>query len=369
MRELGVGYRRGRRLFRVLAEVAQTGSDGADPGAVQQAEGGVAQHGDHRRPLSQMHLASVFAQGHILGPMQPVLDAPVAALQRQQPVGGPDLGWQAGDPVAHLALGLAVLAPDALHPEDLGRPRPVQVAAQVDRGNQVAHLVLPPMPPHAGARLAAVVQGRRAYGPRWVEQPGNILVEGGLVLLDQQQGVAPGSQYLLTQVALAEERIAGQINARGFAEVVGGEVARLQRYRHPFSLAYLDLDDFKTINDRLGHRAGDVVLRTVAVTLRRSLRPSDVVARLGGDEFAILLPETDAAAAQAVLERVRTTLVLVGQEQDGPVTASIGLLTCRRPAAVEEVLERADRLMYAGKRQGKNQVQQEVINGSRPSRP
>ena len=171
------------------------------------------------------------------------------------------------------------------------------------------------------------------------------------------------------QARARQDQLTGLTNGRGFTEAVGGEVARLQRYRHPFSLAYLDLDDFKTINDRQGHRAGDAVLRTVAVTLRRSLRPSDVVARLGGDEFAILLPETDAAAAQAVLERVRTTLVLVSQGQDGPVTASIGLLTCRRPAAVEEVLERADRLMYAGKRQGKNQVQQEVINGSRPSRP
>ena len=85
--------------------------------------------------------------------------------------------------------------------------------------------------------------------------------------------------------------LTGAVNSRLFYEMAQMEIERLQRYGHPFTLAYIDLDNFKSVNDQFGHSMGDQVLRTVVTTARKHLRVTDVVARLGGDEFALLLPD------------------------------------------------------------------------------
>src|SRR5437773_2624774 len=107
------------------------------------------------------------------------------------------------------------------------------------------------------------------------------------------------------------DALTGAPNARAFYELAGAEIARARRYIHPFSVAYLDLDDFKLVNDRLGHLAGDAVLRSVARALGGVLRASDVVARLGGDEFAVLLPEAGAAPARLATDKLRQALAEV----------------------------------------------------------
>jgi diguanylate cyclase (GGDEF)-like protein len=121
------------------------------------------------------------------------------------------------------------------------------------------------------------------------------------------------------------------------------------------------VDDFKQVNDHLGHSAGDRLLRTVADTIRENVRGIDVVARLGGDEFAILMPETDGAAAGVVVRRVRRRLLDAARAGGWPVTFSIGVVTFDTPpASCDEMLQAADDLMYAAKRHGKNAIRQRV---------
>lgn len=153
------------------------------------------------------------------------------------------------------------------------------------------------------------------------------------------------------------DHLTGVLNGRAFTEVLIAEIDRSRRYGRPFSVAYLDLDNFKTVNDRYGHTAGDDLLRAVAELIQTSLRRTDTVARLGGDEFAVLLPETDAAAAEAAVGNMRAGVAAVMRERDWPVTLSVGVLTCSEPpGGVDEIIARADALMYEAKKEGKDRV-------------
>lgn len=151
--------------------------------------------------------------------------------------------------------------------------------------------------------------------------------------------------------------LTGIANARMFSELAKTEIDRARRYKHPFSVAYIDIDDFKVINDRFGHHTGDSVLRAIARGIRGNLRVVDVSARLGGDEFAVLLPETGAEAATHALGKLRLRLLQLMEENRWPLTLSVGAVTFNRPpASVDDMLRRADTLMYAVKRQGKNSI-------------
>ncbi|HEX8561233.1 MAG TPA: GGDEF domain-containing protein [Pyrinomonadaceae bacterium] len=155
--------------------------------------------------------------------------------------------------------------------------------------------------------------------------------------------------------------LTGAFNGRSFAEAAEAEIQRARRHGHTFSVAFMDVDDFKQVNDRLGHSAGDRLLRLVADTARANVRAVDVVARLGGDEFAVLMPETDDRSAQVVLRRVRRQLRDAAQAEGWPVTFSAGLITwVEPPASVDAMLRAADELMYAAKRHGKNSVRHAV---------
>ena len=123
----------------------------------------------------------------------------------------------------------------------------------------------------------------------------------------------------------------------------------------------LDLDHFKYINDRLGHRAGDQVLIQLVQTIQAELRTIDILGRYGGEEFAILLPETGSEKAMAAAERIRETIETrdfnLG-ETSAHITASLGIVTYIPPeeATIDELLDRADQAMYIAKRSGRNQV-------------
>jgi diguanylate cyclase (GGDEF)-like protein len=151
--------------------------------------------------------------------------------------------------------------------------------------------------------------------------------------------------------------LTGVLNSRAFGEVAAAEILRAQRYPHAFTIAYFDLDNFKAVNDRMGHSMGDALLRTVAGLMSGSLRATDVVARLGGDEFAVLMPETDSDAARIGIEKLRTTLLSEMQRHGWPVTFSIGALTFRSPPdTADELIALADNLMYEVKRGSKDGV-------------
>ncbi|MDH5487040.1 MAG: GGDEF domain-containing protein [Gammaproteobacteria bacterium] len=153
------------------------------------------------------------------------------------------------------------------------------------------------------------------------------------------------------------DNLTGAVNARFFYELVKMEIVRSQRNHRPFTLAYIDLDNFKTINDSLGHNVGDKVLRAIVQHAVSRLRKTDVVSRLGGDEFAFLLPETDQAAAQVFISKIQLSLLEELRRNNWPITLSIGVLTCvDTPVSPDELIKQADGLMYSVKNNGKNSI-------------
>ena len=162
--------------------------------------------------------------------------------------------------------------------------------------------------------------------------------------------------------------LTGATNTRAFHERLTAEVDRAKRYHHPFTLAYVDIDNFKAINDVFGHQTGDDLLCAVVRTLERNIRTSDLVARLGGDEFALLLPETGTESAEPVLQKLQRDLLEVMQGNNWPVTFSIGLAVFTSvPSSVAEVVRFADALMYSAKKNGKNSMCHQVFNNSENS--
>lgn len=146
-------------------------------------------------------------------------------------------------------------------------------------------------------------------------------------------------------------------NSQHFAELAALELERCRRYGHPFSLVYMDIDDFKLVNDRYGHTAGNDLLYRVAQTIRKNIRAIDIVARLGGDEFAILLPETNYEQATIIVPKLRRTLLEALKEQKWQSTFSFGMVTFfRAPQSFDDMIKRADDLMYEAKLDGKNRV-------------
>jgi diguanylate cyclase (GGDEF)-like protein len=159
--------------------------------------------------------------------------------------------------------------------------------------------------------------------------------------------------------------VTGVLNSRAFYEVAANRLERSKRKERPLTLAYIDLDNFKYINDRLGHLKGDEVLRAVAETLLKTLRSTDVIARLGGDEFIVLLPNSYPDAALHAIERVRLALGQRMQQDHRPVTFSIGLVTCdcsKCEQTLDTMIRAADDAMYVAKRKGKNTIDQNVLD-------
>jgi len=153
------------------------------------------------------------------------------------------------------------------------------------------------------------------------------------------------------------DHLTGIANRRLFFSLVQTEIQRSRRYKHPFTLAYVDIDDFKSINDQYGHTTGDAILHQVAQIVKNSLRIVDTVARLAGDEFAILLPETGMIAARTVFGKIQTNLKNIKEQYDCAVTVSIGAVSFKdAPETVDEAIKIADDLMYTAKHRGKDRI-------------
>lgn len=157
------------------------------------------------------------------------------------------------------------------------------------------------------------------------------------------------------------DHLTGIANRRRFYEQAEEEIRRVRRYRDPFTLLYIDIDNFKTVNDTLGHNEGDRLLLSVASTMRIIFRESDTVARLGGDEFGLILPKTGEQEAVTVAGKMRAALKAIVEEK-WPVTFSIGMITYREaPASTDEMVLAADHLMYEVKSTGKNEIRHRVV--------
>jgi diguanylate cyclase (GGDEF)-like protein len=166
---------------------------------------------------------------------------------------------------------------------------------------------------------------------------------------DEQRARALAAAERLLNV----DPLTGLLNRRG----VEARIAQLLAAGVPFSLAMADLDGFKLLNDTHGHAVGDRALRLFAHTLAASVRPGDEAARFGGEEFVVLLPNADADAATAVLERVRGALRRALADADvPPFTSSFGVADRCCNATADEILEHADRALYAAKRAGRDRV-------------
>jgi diguanylate cyclase (GGDEF)-like protein len=149
--------------------------------------------------------------------------------------------------------------------------------------------------------------------------------------------------------------LTGAANVRSFMELLRAEADRAARYGRAFTIAYLDLDNFKAVNDSFGHAAGDAVLQTVVAAARKHMRSTDSVARMGGDEFMLLFPELEGRAARAAIDKIRLCIVQEMEVHEWPVTVSIGALTCRDAAAdPNRLIKQADDLMYRAKAAGRN---------------
>lgn len=171
-------------------------------------------------------------------------------------------------------------------------------------------------------------------------------------------------EMLVTRIELERQArtdpLTGAINRREFARIAGEELARHARLGKPLSVLMLDLDHFKSVNDRFGHSAGDAVLVEVTHRTQAVLRSYDRLARTGGEEFCILLPEASPDEAQAIAERVRSTLSAKPIDANGSsvtITTSIGIANAKvGELQIEGLMQRADAALYSAKNAGRNRV-------------
>jgi diguanylate cyclase (GGDEF)-like protein len=154
----------------------------------------------------------------------------------------------------------------------------------------------------------------------------------------------------------ASDPLTGLANRRALTTALTREVARSVRTKEPLSLAIMDIDFFKKINDTYGHMAGDDVLRAVADSMAATVRDVDVVARYGGEEFAIVLPNCPSEGALIVVERVRTAVASLNTVAKVTVSAGIATAAGTAGADAERLMADADEALYASKRAGRDRA-------------
>ncbi len=161
------------------------------------------------------------------------------------------------------------------------------------------------------------------------------------------------------------DALTGLSSSRKFYTELENELNRSKRYGHMFSLAYIDVDNFKSINDTLGHPVGDELLTQLSKTLQISLRATDTIARIGGDEFVCLLPESDQIAAKSAILNAEKKLKDTMKKHNWDVSFSIGVVTFEMlPENVTQSVKLADDLMYQVKRGKKNDIAYKVWRGA-----
>ncbi|MDY7115583.1 diguanylate cyclase [Halomonas sp. SSL-5] len=201
-----------------------------------------------------------------------------------------------------------------------------------------------------------------AEGMRWVEAratplargQGDLMWDGLLIDIDERKQVEQRVQRLV-----GTDMLTGALNRRAFLEQGEAALARAFRHGQTLSLAMLDLDHFKALNDTYGHAVGDLALQAFATTCRESLRPYDLFARIGGEEFVVVLVDSRPEEAWSVLERLRQAVAAIELESEAEVvrfTVSLGLAVLVGEGSLESGLAQADRALYRAKRSGRNRI-------------
>jgi diguanylate cyclase (GGDEF)-like protein len=237
--------------------------------------------------------------------------------------------------------GLEGIALSEMAPRAASAPRPV-LAAPIVREEELLGLVTV-VDPEGGA-----------FGAGDVETLSGLAVQAGVAIENARL-------HRVVEQQAVTDSLTGLANRRQFYEVLGREFERAQRFRQHLALILLDIDDFKLINDSLGHLAGDAVLHAVAQTVQGLIREIDVAARYGGEEFAVLLPQTGREGAAHLAERLRIAIaereiVFAGTPIEG-VTASFGVAAGPDEGMTQiDLVASADAALYQAKRGGKNDV-------------
>ncbi len=184
-------------------------------------------------------------------------------------------------------------------------------------------------------------------------------LRSGMRVLDLQAGLLAAQDALRRHATL--DHLTGLWNRRMILEQLDRELNRVRREKRPLSVALLDIDRFKYVNDHYGHAAGDAVLRDAATAINSQLREYDFVGRYGGEEFILLLPGCEAADGQMIAERVRTRIAaepIKFGELLIPVTASLGVASTRAPDIIgTDLIAAADSALYRAKEGGRDRVE------------
>ncbi|MEX1056469.1 MAG: GGDEF domain-containing protein, partial [Natronospirillum sp.] len=176
----------------------------------------------------------------------------------------------------------------------------------------------------------------------------------------EEQNQTIREEFECARLQALTDTLTGLPNRSAYMQRLSDEYERFKRYSTPLTLCVLDVDFFKTVNDNLGHTAGDKVLKILSRELRRLLRESDFIGRHGGEEFVILLPATPLEDGLAAMEKLRDRIEAAPfhfRSKPVPITVSIGCAEFSAGEAPEAVFERADRAMYRAKELGRNRVE------------
>lgn len=246
--------------------------------------------------------------------------------------------------------GLPLCVPDVRAHDDLFRSRP----------RYRSHSFVA-VPVRAGQRILGVISAtdREDDRPFTREDVSSLRVLAAPVALAlaRELAVSEAEQYAH---AAAIDPLSGLFNRRYLHVRLEEELERARRHQIPLALLMIDLDDFKMVNDKYGHLAGDSVIKEVAVILRRTVRMFDVCTRYGGEEFAILMPNSGAQSAATVAERIRRRIESYRFSEPAlaplTVTASIGLAVSTTQLLPRDLIDRADQALYQAKSLGKNRV-------------
>jgi diguanylate cyclase (GGDEF)-like protein/PAS domain S-box-containing protein len=197
---------------------------------------------------------------------------------------------------------------------------------------------------------------------RMIEFEGDAALLAGISDVTEQKSLEERLRDLATKDELTD-----LYNRRHFIELAEIELSRSRRKSAPTSLAMLDIDHFKLVNDHFGHAVGDRALFELARAMKETLRGSDVSARIGGEEFVVLLPETNLEGALAVTERLRERVgrseIPIGDGRVAKITVSAGVAELQPTEGLDALLKRADDALYAAKEQGRNRS---VVSGALP---
>jgi diguanylate cyclase (GGDEF)-like protein len=210
----------------------------------------------------------------------------------------------------------------------------------------------------------------------------NAMIRSGVLLITALLLAVLRERLTAERLQARTDTLTGLLNSRAFMEKLEYTLALAGRSGNPLTLAYIDVDDFKHINDQFGHSEGDRVLRALGQTMTECTRRSDTAARIGGDEFALLLTNMEAKGAAEAISKLTHRLQESLRAGGAAVTCSIGAVTFKKPPGnAEEAMKAADALMYEVKHTARNDVAFRVFDGStaeavlasspggRPSRP